>query len=179
VTEPDYCGCCGGLAAEPPKGQHGKCCRELHWPYMPAPAPQPRGTCTGCGESKALRLDGTIRAHGPHHGSRCAGSQLPPRDDTMATEKDLGVALAEALLTLFRATPTRVALHTGTPAEIRPGQAWVRERLTGDDARLFDRVADLLGPVGAPALHALAARLWELAEGEGLEEGIDVGRHDG
>ena len=27
---PDYCGCCGGLAAEPPKGEHDECCAELH-----------------------------------------------------------------------------------------------------------------------------------------------------
>ena len=30
VPEPDYCGCCGGLASEPPKGEHGRCCATLH-----------------------------------------------------------------------------------------------------------------------------------------------------
>lgn len=26
----DYCGCCGGRDSEPPKGEHGACCAELH-----------------------------------------------------------------------------------------------------------------------------------------------------
>lgn len=30
VPELDYCGCCGGLASEPPKGEHGRCCAGLH-----------------------------------------------------------------------------------------------------------------------------------------------------
>lgn len=30
MSAPNYCGCCGGLCTEPPKGEHGACCAELH-----------------------------------------------------------------------------------------------------------------------------------------------------
>jgi len=30
MTTDDYCGCCGGDAAAPPKGEHGRCCAALH-----------------------------------------------------------------------------------------------------------------------------------------------------
>lgn len=26
----EYCGCCGGNAALPPKGEHGNCCASMH-----------------------------------------------------------------------------------------------------------------------------------------------------
>jgi hypothetical protein len=29
-TSQDYCGCCGGPADEPPKGEHDACCSIMH-----------------------------------------------------------------------------------------------------------------------------------------------------
>jgi hypothetical protein len=90
---------------------------------------------------------------------RCDGSHLPP-----------GPAAGdhEAALTLLRGLLSGLGI-TGKQPGPRPSMdRWVRTtRLAGDDARLFDRVADLLGPAGEPALHVLAQRIWDQAEDEG------------
>lgn len=46
-----------------------------------------RGTCVECSESVSLRLDGTVRTHGPHPWGPnqwdCPGSRRPPTDGVL------------------------------------------------------------------------------------------------
>lgn len=48
----------------------------------------------------------------------------------------------------------------------RDGKMYIRNHLEEEDQKLYDRVSDILGPIGTPALDKLLEAVWLKAQEE-------------
>lgn len=94
----DYCGCCGGIASAPPKGEHDDCCRQFHDAPAAAPAAPMWRDYFDITPAQYAALFAAAAA-------RIAAAGYTPFDDY---EGETGISIRAALFQAVQAAPGRI-----------------------------------------------------------------------